>query len=196
VVPLCLQDSATPLAAAQLSLHSVAGQPPPAAVRQDQQEATKKGVAELQMSLAASEKQREGARQEVAQLQASLATTERQREEARKEVAQLQARLDATERQREEACRRLAAERAQAAAVQAEDQRIASSHQELQAAWKGMVDELKEQLKVRCGHACLKLQTQNCTRLCAMITCYLIQFGGSSWYDVLYQLKLLYLIGW
>jgi hypothetical protein len=38
---------------------------------------------------------------------------------------------------------------AQAAALRAEEGRIASSHRELQEAWKGMVDELKEQLKVR-----------------------------------------------
>jgi hypothetical protein len=54
------------------------------------------------------------------------------------------------QRQLVAARREAEAERSQAAAARAEDQRIASSHQELQAAWKGMVDELKEQLKVRC----------------------------------------------
>jgi chromosome segregation ATPase len=72
-------------------------------------------------------------------------------EATRREVAHLQAALAASERQREEVAGQLAAERAQAAAQRAQESSIASSHRELQEAWKGMVDELKAQLKVRGG---------------------------------------------
>jgi hypothetical protein len=84
--------------------------------------------------------------------QPQVAELQLQLEAARKEVAQLRARLAAAaERAPEESWGLLAAERdRQAAALRAEDQRIASGNQGLQAAWKGMVDELKEQLKVRC----------------------------------------------
>jgi hypothetical protein len=72
-------------------------------------------------------------------------------EAARREVAHLHAALAASERQREEVTGQLAAERAQAAALRAQEGSIASSHRELQEAWKGMVGELKAQLKVRGG---------------------------------------------
>jgi septal ring factor EnvC (AmiA/AmiB activator) len=72
-------------------------------------------------------------------------------EAARQEVAHLQAALAASERQREEVAGQLAAERAQAAALRAQEGSIASGHQELQEAWKGMVDELRAQLTVRGG---------------------------------------------
>jgi hypothetical protein len=75
-----------------------------------------------------------------------LAEMQLQLEATRREVTQLQA----NQRQPEVACGLSAAERA---AARAEDQRIASSHRELQEAWKGMVAEMKEQLKVRGGHA-------------------------------------------
>jgi hypothetical protein len=81
-----------------------------------------------------------------------LAGMQRQLDVARREVAQLQAVLASPESQCEEACRKLAAERAQAAALRTEERHIANSHMELQEAWKGMVDELKEQLKVMRGH--------------------------------------------
>jgi chromosome segregation ATPase len=81
-----------------------------------------------------------------------LAVMQLQLGATRREVAQLQASLASTERQHEEACGQLVAERARAAALRAEDQRIASSHRELQEAWKGMVDELKAQLKVIKGN--------------------------------------------
>jgi sRNA-binding protein len=68
-------------------------------------------------------------------------------EPAQRQVAEAQLQLEAARKE-------LAAERSQAAAARAEDQRIASSHQDLQAAWKGMVDELKEQLEVKC-HSCI-----------------------------------------
>jgi predicted RNase H-like nuclease (RuvC/YqgF family) len=73
--------------------------------------------------------------------QPQLAGMQLQLEATRREVAQLRA----NQRQPEETCGQAAAERA---AARAEDQRIASGHRELQEAWKGMVDELKEQLKV------------------------------------------------
>jgi hypothetical protein len=63
-------------------------------------------------------------------------------------VAHLQAALAASERQREEVAGQLAAERAQASALRAQEGSIASRHRELQEAWKGMVDELRAQLKV------------------------------------------------
>jgi hypothetical protein len=85
----------------------------------------------------------------IAPTQPQAAAMQLHLEAARKEVAQLQTGLAATQRQREEACVQLVAERAQAAALRAEEGRIASSHRELQEAWKDMVDELKEQLKVR-----------------------------------------------
>jgi hypothetical protein len=63
--------------------------------------------------------------------QPQLAEMQLQLGAARKEVAQLQA----NQWQPEDACGGLAAERAQAAALRAEDQRIARSHRELQEAW-------------------------------------------------------------
>jgi hypothetical protein len=72
-------------------------------------------------------------------------------EAARREVAHLQAALAASERGQEEVAGQLAAERARAAALRAEEGSIASSHRELQEAWRGMVEELRAQLKVRAG---------------------------------------------
>jgi chromosome segregation ATPase len=125
-----------------------------------------------QPQLTAEMQQLEAARRVVAQLKAKQRTPEDtsargqlaaqpqpagmqlQLEIARKEVAQLQATLASTERKAEDADGQLVAERAQAAAARAQDQRFASSHQELQEAWKGMVTELKEQLKVTSWAAC------------------------------------------
>jgi septal ring factor EnvC (AmiA/AmiB activator) len=79
-----------------------------------------------------------------------------QLEAARQEVAHLHAALAASERQRDEVAGQLAAERAQAAALRAQEGSIASGHQELQEAWRGMVEELRAQLKVSggCSVAC------------------------------------------
>jgi hypothetical protein len=76
-------------------------------------------------------------------------------------VAHLQAELAASERQPAEAAGQLAARRARAAPQRAQESSIASSHRELQEAWKGMVDELKAQLKVRGG--CYWQVCQACT---------------------------------
>jgi hypothetical protein len=77
--------------------------------------------------------------------QPPLAEMQLQLEATRREAALLQA----NQRQPEDVrFGQHADERDRAAAARAEDQRIASSHQELQEAWRSMVDELKEQLQV------------------------------------------------
>jgi hypothetical protein len=92
--------------------------------------------------------------------QPQLAEMQLQLEATRREVAQLRA----NQRHPEETCGQAAAERA---AARAEDQRIASGHRELQEAWKGVVDELKEQLKVIRGISdCHLLQVSETDACC------------------------------
>jgi chromosome segregation ATPase len=86
-----------------------------------------------------------------------VAEVQRQLEAARHAVADLRARNAAAARLRDNALEQLAAERAHNAALRAEEQRVAAGHKELQEAWKGMVDDLKEQLKVR-GRASIRSQ--------------------------------------
>jgi hypothetical protein len=98
--------------------------------------------------------------------QPQLAEMQLQMDAMKKEMAQLQATRAPTEQQPEVAAGQLAPEGGLAAALRAEDQRIAGGHRELQEAWKGMVDELKEQLKVMRGeHLVWKMQElelENC----------------------------------
>jgi hypothetical protein len=80
---------------------------------------------------------------------AQVAELRRQLEAGRREVAGLHARLADVERQRDNAREQLAVERALRVQQAAESSGAAARNQQLEESWKGLADELKQQLKVR-----------------------------------------------